>query len=751
MSIFVQEELGLYKRNKRKTSLQLDSQKDWFQFGRLYNNASIGNPGYQPRMEPFILKLGDLKCNILQNVVLQNGTATVDTFPFYASPSGSCATLNTSIADSPLKRVVASNGLNQLVATNMDRMIIDRPSSVTSGDPEYNVSQDGTFKVSMGWDDDGVGHGFLYNWAGDGWRIGAQGNNPVLEIITTAGNVGAEVSGKFKVTGATTLGNALADSTRINGFVLDSAGSQAGAANRVLRSNADGQLIWSDDDPVVALPQGNIWLGNVDGIQSPLAPGAAGQLIVSNGTTLTYESITADSAGPQDGVIVSSAGGSPIKVGLTIKTLPNMGVNVVDADSLVIYDASADANKQVTVTDFMDSIDVPDGSGTANKITKWIDADTIGDSGLTDDGNALTGDAYGSITFSTTAGVIDIDAAGNLELDSASGIQFQASNPTVKTSFRCDVEIYNNKKLGLGTGGGHMELFHDATDSHIVNNSGTLIIKQNVNDGDIVFENDDGTGNTTTYFRLNGSDVKTSFSKDTKHLDDVKALFGSNNDLQIYHGDGTPQSWIRDVGTNDLILDTNGAQIALISDGVVNNGKMALFKKDGAVELYYDNAKKIETTNTGFSITGNANFADNGKALFGDNDDLEVYHGGGNSIINNKIGNLNIVNEHTGSNIKVETADGSGADITLRSADGLMALFQNLAGVELYYNGTKSAVVRDDGFELAAGKKYSLNQLNTAPSSATDTGRLGEIRYTADYIYVCVATNQWKRVALSTW
>ena len=54
-------------------------------------------------------------------------------------------------------------------------------------------------------------------------------------------------------------------------------------------------------------------------------------------------------------------------------------------------------------------------------------------------------------------------------------------------------------------------------------------------------------------------------------------------------------------------------------------------------------------------------------------------------------------------------------------------------------------------FDISYGKKYSINQLNTAPSSATDTGRLGEIRYTADYIYVCVATNQWKRVALSTW
>ena len=47
--------------------------------------------------------------------------------------------------------------------------------------------------------------------------------------------------------------------------------------------------------------------------------------------------------------------------------------------------------------------------------------------------------------------------------------------------------------------------------------------------------------------------------------------------------------------------------------------------------------------------------------------------------------------------------------------------------------------------------QYKLSALNTAPSSSTDTGTIGEIRYTSDYIYVCVATNTWKRMALSTW
>ena len=37
------------------------------------------------------------------------------------------------------------------------------------------------------------------------------------------------------------------------------------------------------------------------------------------------------------------------------------------------------------------------------------------------------------------------------------------------------------------------------------------------------------------------------------------------------------------------------------------------------------------------------------------------------------------------------------------------------------------------------------------PSSASDFGAQGEIRWDADYIYVCVATDTWKRVAISTW
>jgi len=65
--------------------------------------------------------------------------------------------------------------------------------------------------------------------------------------------------------------------------------------------------------------------------------------------------------------------------------------------------------------------------------------------------------------------------------------------------------------------------------------------------------------------------------------------------------------------------------------------------------------------------------------------------------------------------------------------------------------GTHTSVFKVDNAGLVTAVKYSLSALNTAPSSAADTGTTGEIRIDANYIYICTATNTWKRVAIATW
>ena len=78
-----------------------------------------------------------------------------------------------------------------------------------------------------------------------------------------------------------------------------------------------------------------------------------------------------------------------------------------------------------------------------------------------------------------------------------------------------------------------------------------------------------------------------------------------------------------------------------------------------------------------------------------------------------------------------------------------MAQFTGGGGAFLYNNGNYKFGTTSTG-TLTTGQ-MDIAALNTAPASASAAGTLGEIRYTADYIYVCTATNTWKRSALSTW
>jgi hypothetical protein len=80
--------------------------------------------------------------------------------------------------------------------------------------------------------------------------------------------------------------------------------------------------------------------------------------------------------------------------------------------------------------------------------------------------------------------------------------------------------------------------------------------------------------------------------------DNAKALFGAGSDLQIWH-DGS-DSYLKDVGTGRLVIETDGTDVSLKS----GSDNMLVATKDGSVELYYDNAKKLETTSSGVDVTG---------------------------------------------------------------------------------------------------------------------------------------------------
>jgi hypothetical protein len=119
--------------------------------------------------------------------------------------------------------------------------------------------------------------------------------------------------------------------------------------------------------------------------------------------------------------------------------------------------------------------------------------------------------------------------------------------------------------------------------------SGKDIFRAN-SSGDISFYEDTGT---TAKLMWDASVKALEFG------DAVKATFGAGSDLQIFH-DGA-NSYILENGSGDLNIKSNGADVRFETS---SGETTALFTVNGSVELYHDNAKKLETSSTGINVTG---------------------------------------------------------------------------------------------------------------------------------------------------
>ena len=197
----------------------------------------------------------------------------------------------------------------------------------------------------------------------------------------------------------------------------------------------------------------------------------------------------------------------------------------------------------------------------------------------------------------------DITNAGNrLSIDSSGDVIIHN-----------DLDFPDNSKIKLGAGD-DLTITHDGSHSRI-SDTGTGSIKIET---DSAVHINKGTSENMAKFIVDGQ-VELYFDNSKKlstasdgitvtgrivadeldMSDNDKIKLGSGDDLQIYH-DGS-NSYVADSGTGGLLLSTDGLNIKLVA----GSDHMAKFIKDGAVELYHDNTKRIETTSSGASITGN--------------------------------------------------------------------------------------------------------------------------------------------------
>ena len=116
--------------------------------------------------------------------------------------------------------------------------------------------------------------------------------------------------------------------------------------------------------------------------------------------------------------------------------------------------------------------------------------------------------------------------------------------------------------------------------------------------------------------------------------DNVKALFGDSDDLQIYHNGSA--SYIDDVGTGNLFIRANDFRLGKYTGEFYLKGN-----SDGNVELYYDNELKLATTSTGIDVTGNITFGDSHTIGDDGSDNLEIATSVGENLILKSSGNVN--------------------------------------------------------------------------------------------------------------
>ena len=264
-----------------------------------------------------------------------------------------------------------------------------------------------------------------------------------------------------------------------------------------------------------------------------------------------------------------------------------------------------------------------------------------------------------------------------------------------------DLEIYHD---------GSAARFHSASHPFYIRSGGQFgVFKGDGSESMIVATPDAGV--QLYYNNILKSETTNSGLRVHGHLDiedNDQIRIGTGDDLKIYHNGS--QSYIQDDGTGNLNIQSNNVRINN-TNGTEN---MALFNENGAVELFYNNSKKFETVNSGVSVTGQlytsdyifiSNGAhlylqDNGKARFGTASDLNIWHDGSNSRIQESgTGQLQV---ESNTNIVFGT-EGLGETY---------AQFAPNAAVTLYHNNSA--------------------KLATSSSGITVTGTVAATAYTGD-------------------
>ena len=261
-----------------------------------------------------------------------------------------------------------------------------------------------------------------------------------------------------------------------------------------------------------------------------------------------------------------------------------------------------------------------------------------------------------------------------------------AAGPTTRLTIDSAglVKLPDNGKFVAGAGN-DLQIFHDGTDSFISNATGNLVLQNTSGDAGVIgLQPKSGENaiicrddNNVELFFDNSKKFETTSDGVSIPTDSTFLQIGAGQDLDLHHN-----------GTNSFIRNKTGnlhIRPLVAEEGII-------LKPNGAIELYHDNSgPKLATTATGVNLGGGTcTFNDNGKLALGTGSDLQIFHDGSNSFI-----------DDTGTGDTYIRGDNT---LFIRGANNQdKAKFTTGGSVELYHNDSKKFQTSAEGVDIVAG------------------------------------------------
>jgi len=362
----------------------------------------------------------------------------------------------------------------------------------------------------------------------------------------------------------------------------------------------------------------------------------------------------------------------------------------------------------------------------------------------------LTSNATRSTTLKTTTDGLNIN---NSIVIGDSPSYYDNSNTEGSIRFRTD----NGVKKFLGNNGAAwkpLSLWDENTDGSIFYNNSVAIGGSTVSNSNFKLEVFGGINCTKLYVGgvllapLTGSSSSSETGTFSIHNENKNTSFTVSS--------------AKTLGTSELLFIADTKQSSIRSDSSGNLSINPALDISNTITVTYSindfylngTVNKDIIVKEGETYVFNVSDSSNSGKVMKFSTTADGTHGGGSEYTTNIVtsgtpGNANatvtvIVNNNTPAVLYYyeNTTAGAGGKITkvvegIVHVDGKMGIKQTTPTTELEVNGTTKT-------------SSLIVSSSSPPASSTATGVKGTITYNNDYLYICIATDTWKRVALDT-